>query len=163
MAQAATKTAPAATPATVVVNPNAAIAATLAAQAHNVLTMGTAPLTAASIARKYTKGLAPAFAARTFTLTPAGHALIANNGLNAHGRLTAIGATCLALGIASNGGNSATGAAIVTAMLTSPACLAAFLGTKANGVHFTASNPPTPGFAAGYVKGLAMAKHGLAK
>lgn len=107
--------------------------------------------------------LNPAFAARTFTLTRLGQAAVAAGGaIGKNGQVTVMGATAVAVGIAANGGTAATGAAIVTAMLNNPALLAAFAASRAKGTHVVTGTALHSQWCAGYVKGLCIAKHGLA-
>lgn len=126
---------------------------------------GPNPLMAASAKRYGAKAgaLTPAFATRTFTLTALGRAAVATNGCTgAQGQATAMGLTAYALGIATNGGNAATGAAIVAVMLTHTAFTGVFNGTKANGTHVSPNATTAAKWCQGYVNGLCRPQHGLA-
>lgn len=122
---------------------------------------------AASVAR-YSKGggvnaLSAAFANATFTLTQLGRQTVAVNGcVGKAGQATAMGLTACALANASNGTGSATGAAIVAAIIGNPQLMAAMLGTKANGAHIVPNSPAAAKWAQGYVNGLCRTQHGLA-
>lgn len=125
---------------------------------------GPTPITAASAKRGYAKALNPAFAARVFTLTALGASTAkAQGACGARGQQTAMGITAWAVGIAANGGTSATGAAIVAVMLTNAGVLKALASTKAFGTHLNAGVMPPPAFCQGYVNGLCRPQHGLAK
>jgi hypothetical protein len=105
-------------------------------------------------------GLTPAFAAATFTLTALGKAAVAANGCTGrNGQPTAMGLTALALGQC---GHSATGAAIVAAIIGNPQLMAAMLGTKAQGTHILPNTVAAAKWAQGYVNGLCRPAHGLA-
>lgn len=126
--------------------------------------VGPAPLSAAS-AKRYgalAGTLGNAFANRTFSLTPLGVGVAANGGAGVSGKPTVMGLAACALSIASNGGNNATGAAIVAVMLTHPAFAGVFNGTKANGVHVSANATTAAKWCQGYVNGLTRPAHGLA-
>ncbi len=123
---------------------------------------GTAPASA----KRYgatVNGLTPSFATATFTLTALGKAAVASQGcLGRNGQPTAMGLTAVAVANASNGGTSATGAAIVAAILGNPQLMAAMGGTKALGVHVTPNSATAAKWAQGYVNGLCRTQHGLA-
>jgi hypothetical protein len=118
--------------------------------------------------------LTPAFAQRTFTLSNLGNGAVSAKGcIGRNSQATAMGLTAYALGIAANGGNCATGAAIVATMLTHPAFMvpnpsgqglvSLFTITKANGVHISANATTAAKWCQGYVNGLCRPQHGLAK
>lgn len=105
-------------------------------------------------------GLTPAFASATFTLTALGKQAVAANGCTGrNGQPTAMGLTALALGQC---GHSATGAAIVAAIIGNPQLMAAMLGTKAQGTHILPNTVAAAKWAQGYVNGLCRPAHGLA-
>lgn len=134
----------------------------LAAAPRLAAAIGNAP---ASVKRygAWANSLNPAFANATFTLTAYGRSVAANGGCNGvRGQATAMGLTAVALATAANGGTSATGAAVVAAIIGNPALMAAMLGTKANGVHLTPNSATAAAWAKGYVNGLTRAKHGMA-
>jgi hypothetical protein len=107
--------------------------------------------------------LTPSFATATFTLTALGKAAVTAAGCTGrNGQPTAMGLTALALGHAANGGLSATGAAIVTAIIGNPQLMAGMLGTKANGTHLLPNTATAAKWAQGYVNGLCRPQHGLA-
>lgn len=132
----------------------------------NTAPLGPNPLMPAS-AKRYgalAGQLTASFATRTFTLTALGSQAVAAKGCTGKaGQPTAMGLTAYALGIAANGGQCATGAAIVAVMLTHPAFAGVFNGTKANGVHVAPSATTAAKWAQGYVNGLCRPQHGLAK
>ena len=107
--------------------------------------------------------LTPAFATATFTLTALGkQAVAAHGGIGRNGQPTAMGLTAVALANAANGGNAATGAAIVQAIIGNPQLMAGMLGTKAQGTHITPNTATAAKWAQGYVNGLCRPAHGLA-
>lgn len=107
--------------------------------------------------------LTPSFATATFTLTPLGKAAVAAAGCTGrNGQATAMGLTALALGHAAQGGLSATGAAIVAAIIGNPQLMAGMLGTKAQGTHLLPNTATAAKWAQGYVNGLCRTSHGLA-
>lgn len=116
--------------------------------------------------RRYGAGinaLTPAFANATFTLTALGKGAVGVAGcIGRNGQPTVMGLTAVAVANASNGGTSATGAAIVAAMLGNPQLMAALLATKANGTHIAPSAATVAKWAQGYVNGLCRTQHGLA-
>ena len=134
----------------------------LAAAPRVAAAIGNAP---ASVKRygATVNGLNASFANATFTLNAAGKALVAAQGRNAHGRLTAMGLTAVALANAANGGTSATGAAIVAAIIGNPQLMAAMLGnTKAAGCHILPGTATAAAWAKGYVNGLCRPQHAYA-
>lgn len=139
--------------------------ATAAPTTYAVTGIGPAPLMPASLKRygATANALPAAFASRVFTLTAAGVNVANAKGCNGrNGQATAMGLTAYAVAVASNGGNSASGAAIVSAMLTAPAFKGVFNGTKANGVHISPNALTAAKWCAGYVNGLTRPAHGLA-
>jgi hypothetical protein len=124
--------------------------------------LGTAPASQ----RRYgatVHGLTPSFATATFTLTALGKSTVGQAGcIGRNGQPTAMGLTAVALANAANGGNSATGAAIVAAILGNPQLMAAMGGTKALGTHVTPNSATAAKWAQGYVNGLCRPAHGLA-
>jgi hypothetical protein len=107
--------------------------------------------------------LTPAFASATFTLSALGKQAVAANGCTGrNGQPTAMGLTAVALANAAQGGLSATGAAIVAAIIGNPQLMAAMLGTKAQGTHITPNSATAAKWAQGYVNGLCRPAHGLA-
>jgi len=139
-------------------------AATVASTATAATGVGPAPLALAS-AKRYgalAGTLSPAFANRTFTLTPLGASVAANGGTGTSGKVTVMGLAAVAVSIAANGGKAATGAAIVNVMLTHPAFAGVFNGTKANGCHVSANATTAAKWCQGYVNGLCRPAHGLA-
>lgn len=128
---------------------------------------------AAASAKRYGNGnsnvaaavntLTPAFAVATFTLTALGKQAVGVAGcIGSKGQPTAMGLTAVAVANAANGGTSATGAAIVAAILGNPQLMAAMLGTKANGTHVLPTAACAARWAQGYVNGLCRTQHGLA-
>lgn len=136
----------------------------LAAIARVAAVTGNAPASA----KRYgatVNGLTPSFASAAFTPTALGKQAIAANGcIGRNGQATVMGLVAVALGnaIAANGGNSATGAQVVVALLGNPQLMAATGGTKALGVHVTPANATAAKWAQGYVNGLCRPAHGLA-
>lgn len=122
--------------------------------------------TAAASNKRYgvaLNALTPSFATATFTLSALGKAAVAANGCTGrNGQATAMGLTALALAHAANGGLSATGAAVVTAIIGNPQLMAAMLGTKAQGTHILPGTATAAKWAQGYVNGLCRPQHGLA-
>lgn len=122
--------------------------------------------TAAASTKRYNAAvntLTPAFAAATFTLTTLGKGCVAQAGcIGRNGQPTAMGLTCVALHNAAQGGTSATGAAIVAAIIGNPQLMAAMLGTKAQGTHILPNTATAAKWAQGYVNGLCRTQHGLA-
>lgn len=107
--------------------------------------------------------LTPSFANATFTLTALGKAAVGVQGCTGrNGQPTAMGLTAVALGNAAQGGNSATGAAIVSAIIGNPQLMQAMLGTKAQGTHIVPNSATAAKWAQGYVNGLCRPAHGLA-
>lgn len=107
--------------------------------------------------------LTPAFASATFTLTALGKGAVGQQGcIGRNGQATAMGLTAVALHNAANGGTSATGAAIVAAIIGNPQLMAAMLGTKAQGTHILPNTATAAKWAQGYVNGLCRPAHGLA-
>jgi hypothetical protein len=117
-------------------------------------------------ARRYgaaVNSLTPAFATATFTLTALGKAAVAaNGGTGRNGQPTAMGLTAVALANEAQGGLSATGAAIVAAILGNPQLMAAMGSTKALGTHVQPTSATAAKWAQGYVNGLCRPQHGLA-
>lgn len=108
-------------------------------------------------------GLTPAFAAATFTLTALGKATVGAAGcIGRNGQPTAMGLTAVAVANAANGGTSATGAAVVAAIIGNPQLMAAMLGTKAQGTHLLPNTATAAKWAQGYVNGLCRPAHGMA-
>jgi hypothetical protein len=134
----------------------------LGACANVAAKLGTAPASN----RRYgaaLNSLTPAFANATFTLTALGkQAVAANGGTGRNGQATAMGLTAVALANAAQGGLSATGAAIVAAIIGNPQLMAGMLGTKAQGTHITPNSATAAKWAQGYVNGLCRPQHGLA-
>jgi hypothetical protein len=107
--------------------------------------------------------LTPAFANATFTLTALGKGAVGQQGcIGRNGQPTAMGLTAVALHNAAQGGTSATGAAIVAAIIGNPQLMAAMLGTKAQGTHILPNTATAAKWAQGYVNGLCRPAHGLA-
>lgn len=158
-------------------NPTAAVAAKPAAIVRAAAIVGRTGLgacaaaaakfgTAAASNKRYGAALnvlTPAFASATFTLTALGKQSVGAQGcIGRNGQPTAMGLTAVALANASNGGHSATGAAIVAAIIGNPQLMAAMLGTKAQGTHITPNSATAAKWAQGYVNGLCRPAHGLA-
>lgn len=138
----------------------------LAAHARIAAATQAAPQSAKRYGAALNKPLSTGFANTVFTLTPQGAKVIGGHwgkpGATPYGNVTAMGLTVLAFGAAANGGQTATGAAIVAAMLGNPAIVAALQGTKANGGHVQANAPLCANFVQGYVNGMCRAQHGYA-
>jgi hypothetical protein len=151
--------APVATPKAV----NAVRAATLIAKGRSVAAVTAAAGVMPASAKRYGAGisaLTPAFANATFALTALGKQAVAANGcIGRNGQATVMGLTAVAL---ANAGGTATGQAVVMAMLGNPQLVAALLGTKANGTHVAPSAATVAKWAQGYVNGLCRPQHGLA-
>lgn len=149
-----------------------ALRAAAALQKHGLAALpriaAAAPQAAASAKRygQWANSLPTAFLQATFTLTKAGAAVVAANGVTgATGRPTAMGLTVCAFANAAGSaatGATATGGAIVAAMLGNPALVAALLATKANGHHVNQGTATVAKFAQGYVNGMARTAHGYA-
>lgn len=136
----------------------------LAALPRVAAATGTAPASAKRYGNAV-NSLTPAFAAATFTPSALGKAAIAaQGGIGRNGAVTVMGLTAVALGnaIAAQGGNSATGQAVVLAILGNPQLMLAMGATKALGVHVTANSATAAKWAQGYVNGLCRPAHGLA-
>lgn len=117
--------------------------------------VGPLNLTAASAKRYGAKAHSQGNAAYTYQLNATGVAIAQAGGRNAHGRLTLMGVTALAVYAAGNGQPASVGA--VTALMQTPAYVAMLAATKGNGHHVTATTPPCAKLVSGYVGGLCRA------